>query len=258
MAINGARAVKCMVTETSDLDANTGISYRHLSLYEVNKELPKAPGGKCALPEGAFWLLLTGEVPTALEVQGLTEELHKRATIPPNVMATIDSLPIETHPMTQLSVSMLALQKDSKFAQKYNAGMKKDEYWQYALEDALDLIAKIPIVAAKIYRRTFKDGVVPEYNPKLDWSVAGPRRYAIHIAHRLLERAERCGSTLYVQLLDWSKAFDAVHPQAVAVALQHHGVTPDFIRIVEASSGIRQGCPLSPYFFLVVHSMIMM
>mmetsp|Transcript_41607 Transcript_41607/g.99084 ORF Transcript_41607/g.99084 Transcript_41607/m.99084 type:complete len:477 (-) Transcript_41607:73-1503(-) len=170
MAINGARAVKCMVTETSDLDANTGISYRHLSLYEVNKELPKAQGGKCALPEGAFWLLLTGEVPTALEVQGLTEELHKRATIPPNVMATIDALPIETHPMTQLSVGMLALQKDSKFAQKYNDGMKKDEYWQYALEDALDLIAKIPIVAAKIYRRTFKDGVVPEYNPKLDWA----------------------------------------------------------------------------------------
>ena len=27
-------------------------------------------------------------------------------------MATIDALPIETHPMTQLSVGMLALQKD--------------------------------------------------------------------------------------------------------------------------------------------------
>lgn len=32
-----------------------------------------------------------------------SQELHKRATIPANVMTTIDSLPKETHPMTQLS-----------------------------------------------------------------------------------------------------------------------------------------------------------
>ncbi|OLQ06396.1 Citrate synthase, mitochondrial [Symbiodinium microadriaticum] len=170
----------CDSLETSDLDANTGISYRHLSLYEVNKMI------EAGEPAALF---TDTETETETDTnKGLTEELHKRATIPPNVMATIDALPIETHPMTQLSVGMLALQKDhglrkgqgcawnfelptidwtteahelwcedSKFAQKYNDGMKKDEYWQYALEDALDLIAKIPIVAAKIYRRTFKE-----------------------------------------------------------------------------------------------------
>ncbi|CAJ1436655.1 unnamed protein product [Effrenium voratum] len=170
MAINGARAIKAMVTETSDLDANTGIAYRHLSLYDVNKDLPKAPGGNVALPEGAFWLLVTGQVPTDEEVKGLTEELHKRAEIPPNVMATLDSLPTETHPMTQLSIAMLAMQKDSKFFKQYQEGMKKDAYWHYALEDCLDIIAKIPTVAAKIYRRTFKDGVVPAYDSNLDWA----------------------------------------------------------------------------------------
>ena len=35
-------------------------------------------------------------------------------------------------------------------------------YWVYALDDALEIIAKIPTIAAKIYRRTFQDGVVPE------------------------------------------------------------------------------------------------
>ncbi|CAK9014477.1 unnamed protein product [Durusdinium trenchii] len=159
-----------MVTETSDLDANKGIAYRHLSLYEVNTKLPKAPGGSVALPEGAFWLLVTGEEPSAEEVKGMTEELHKRATIPANVMTTIDSLPKETHPMTQLSVAMLALQKDSKFFKKYQEGMKKDDYWSYALEDCLDVVAKVPIIAAKIYRRTFHDGKLPEYDPKLDWA----------------------------------------------------------------------------------------
>lgn len=170
MCINGARSMKTMVTETSDLDANKGIAYRGKSLYECNKELPKAPGGECGLPEAAFWLLLTGEVPSDADTKAFTEELHKRAEVPANVVVTINSLPKETHPMTQLSVGMLALQKDSKFASKYDEGMKKNEYWEWALEDAMDLVAKIPVVAALIYRRTFKDGKVPAYDSKLDWA----------------------------------------------------------------------------------------
>jgi len=170
MAINGARSMKTMVTETSDLDANKGIAYRGKSLFECNKELPKAPGGEAALPEAAFWLLLTGEVPTDAEVKALTAELHARSALPQNVLATLNTLPKDTHPMTQLSVCMLALQKDSKFAAKYDEGMKKAEYWEWALEDALDLVAKIPVVAAHIYRRNFKDGTAPAYNADLDWA----------------------------------------------------------------------------------------
>jgi citrate synthase len=170
MAINGARSMKTMVTDTSDLDANNGISYRGMSLYDVNKTLPKAPGGSCALPEAAFWLLLTGEVPTEAETRAFTVELHSRSAVPANVMATLDSVPKETHPMTQLSMCMLALQKDSKFSAAYDKGMKKSEYWEYALEDALDLVAKIPVVAAAIYRRTFKDGAGPAYDASMDWA----------------------------------------------------------------------------------------
>ncbi|CAE8585456.1 unnamed protein product [Polarella glacialis] len=168
--INGGRSVKMMVTETSDLDANTGISYRGKSLYECNKELPKAPGGEVALPEAAFWLLLTGEVPTDAECRAFTEELHRRSAVPQSVFATLATLPKDTHPMTQLSVAMLAMQPDSKFAHKYDQGMKKGEYWEVALEDALDLVAKMPVVAAQIYRSTFKDGKLPAYNAKLDWA----------------------------------------------------------------------------------------
>lgn len=170
MAINGARSMKTMVTETSDLDAVTGIAYRGMSLYDTNKALPKAAGGEAGLPEAAFWLLLTGDVPSAEDTAELTAELHTRSGIPDNVKATINSLPIDTHPMTQLSIAMLALQKDSKFQAAYDAGMKKDEYWEVALEDSLDLVAKIPVVAAIIYRRTFADGKVPAYDSKLDWA----------------------------------------------------------------------------------------
>merc|ERR1711972_399844 len=147
-----------------------GIAYRGKSLYECNARLPKAPPGEAALPEAAFWLLLTGEAPTDAECKAFTDELHSRSDVPANVMTTIDSLPIDTHPMTQLSVAMLALQKDSKFAKQYNAGMKKGEYWEYTLEDAIDLVAKIPVVAAKIYRRTFKDGKMLPYDKNTDWA----------------------------------------------------------------------------------------
>jgi len=170
MCINGARSIKAMVTDTSDLDANTGIAYRGLSLFECNKQLPKAPGGESALPEAAFWLLLTAEVPTEEETRAFTAELHSRSAIPANVIATLSAIPKETHPMTQLSMTMLCLQKDSKFAAKYNEGMKKNEYWVHALEDALDLTAKIPILAAMIYRRTFKDGSAPKPDVGLDWA----------------------------------------------------------------------------------------
>lgn len=194
MAINGARSIKMMVTDTSDLDANSGITYRGKSLYDCQKELPKRahpPGGEVALPEAAFWLLMTGEAPTEAECRAFTQELHERHDIPLHVMGTINSLPKETHPMNQLSVGMLALQKDSKFALKYDKGMKKSEYWEWALEDALDLIAKIPVIAAIIYRRCFHNGRMPKYDTNLDWAanyahmLGASRNEEFHEATRL-------------------------------------------------------------------------
>ena len=57
---------------------------------------------------------------------------------------------------------------------------------------------------------------------------------AIQVVRGLIESAERRGSTLYVQLLDWTSAFDKVHHQAVSQALSRHGVSPEFVKVVEA------------------------
>jgi len=170
MCIQGARSIKMMVTDTSDLDAKTGIAYRGKSLFDCNKELPKAPGGEAALPEAAFWLLLTGEVPSVEETKAFTAEIHSRASIPQHMITTLSAIPKDTHPMTQLSMCMLALQKDSKFDAKYKEGMKKAQYWEFALEDAIDLVAKIPVVAAMIYQKAFKNGGAPKYDSQLDWA----------------------------------------------------------------------------------------
>jgi len=170
-AINGMRGINGMLTETSDLSAMDGIKYRGIPLRDVCKVLPTAKGGETPLPEGALWLLMTGEVPKSDMVEGITAELHSREAIPAHVMKTIDSLPKTMHPMTQLSIGLLALQPDSKFANSYAKGTaKKGEYWDLVLEDAMTLLAQIPIIAAKIYRRSFKDGVVPASRKDLDWA----------------------------------------------------------------------------------------
>lgn len=170
-AVNGMRGINGMLTQTSDLDPQDGIKYRGIPLKDVCKILPTAPGGEAPLPEGAFWLLLTGEVPNGDVVAQMSKELHSRETIPSNVMATIDGLPTTMHPMTQLSIALLALQPSSKFADAYAKGTaKKADYWKLVLEDALTLVAQIPIIAAKIYRRTFHDGKMPPSRADLDWA----------------------------------------------------------------------------------------
>merc|ERR1719240_486386 len=50
--------------------------------------------------------------------------------------------------------------------------MAKNDYWKPVLEDTLDVIAKMPEIAALIYRCSFKDGVVNKPGPGLDYSAS--------------------------------------------------------------------------------------
>lgn len=69
----GMRGIKGLVTETSVLDPDEGIRFRGLSIPECQKVLPTAPGGKEPLPEGLFWLLMTGNVPTQAQVNAVSK-----------------------------------------------------------------------------------------------------------------------------------------------------------------------------------------
>jgi len=71
--------------------------------------------------------------------------------------------------MTQFSLGILALQKDSLYAQKYREGMSKMEYWDPMYEDVMNLLAKLPALASYIYRRSYKDDKHIPADPKLDW-----------------------------------------------------------------------------------------
>lgn len=168
--IGGARGVKCIVSETSLLDPFEGIRYRGRTLEECNEQLPKAPGGAVGLPEASLWLLLTGEMPTDAETRALSEELHRRSAIPKHVCELVDGLPRDMHTMTQLSMGLLALQPGSEFGAAYRAGIKKTDYWQVVLQDALTLVGQIPVLSARIFRNVFFDGKHIPSDPSLDWA----------------------------------------------------------------------------------------
>ncbi len=165
----GMRDITSMLWEPSLLDAEEGIRFRGYSIPELREKLPCAPNGKEPLPEGLFWLMLVGEIPTVEQVKWLTENWVRRTNVPEHVFRAIDALPVETHPMTQLSVGILAMQNTSVFAQRYTTGMNKSEYWDATYEDTMNLVARLPRVAAYIFRRVYHHGeqVLPDIS--LDW-----------------------------------------------------------------------------------------
>src|ERR1035438_2887265 len=74
----GMRGITGMIYETSLLDANEGIRFRGYSIPELQKALPKSKGGNEPLPEGLFYLLLTGEMPTEEDVRSLSADWRGR------------------------------------------------------------------------------------------------------------------------------------------------------------------------------------
>lgn len=166
----GMRGITGLVTETSLLDAQDGIRFRGYSIPELQQKLPKAPGGSEPLPEGLFYLMLLGELPSDEEVQYLTSLWQRRSHVPNHVFASIEALPVSAHPMTQFVVAIMALQTESRFAKQYAKGMSKKDYWEAVFDDSMDLIARLPRIAAYIYRRKYKNGDHIQPDGLLDWA----------------------------------------------------------------------------------------
>jgi len=170
MAYGGMRGIKGLVTETSVLDAAEGIRFRGYTIPECQELLPAAVDGGEPLPEGLFWLLCTGEVPTKEQVAQISREWAERASLPHHIVMMLMNFPKDLHPMTQFATAIAALNKDSKFAKAYADAVPKTDYWMYAFEDSMDLIAKLPVIAAMIYRNLYRDGHVCPLDPKVDVS----------------------------------------------------------------------------------------
>ena len=167
-AIGGARGVRCLVTDISYLDPMEGIRFRGYTIPETLEKLPKVPGSEMPYVEGHVYLLLTGDIPTKDEVVEVAEEFKKRAPVPQYVFDVLRAMPRDTHPMTMFSAAILAMQRESVFVQRYNAGISKMDYWDATYEEALDLLAKLPQIAAYIFRMKYRSDTIIPPDPKLD------------------------------------------------------------------------------------------
>ncbi|MEI6583743.1 MAG: citrate (Si)-synthase, eukaryotic [Chitinophagia bacterium] len=166
----GMRGITGLVTETSLLDAQEGIRFRGYSIPELQAKLPTAKPGGEPMPEGLFYLMLIGELPSEDDAHHITNVWQRRSHVPNHVFATIDALPLNTHPMTMFVTGVMALQTESNFARAYAKGINKKEYWAYVYDDSMDLIARLPRIAAYIYRRKYKNNEHIHPDGLLDWA----------------------------------------------------------------------------------------
>jgi citrate synthase len=168
-AIGGVRGVKCLVTDISHLDPEEGVRFRGKTIAETFAALPKIPGSEYPYVEGFWYFLLTGEVPSIEQTLEVVQDFRNRREVPPYVFDTLRAMPRDLHPMAMLSGAVVVMQRESLFARRYNEGMSKKDYWDPMYEDSCNLLAKLPAIAAFIYRMKYKDDTPIASDPDLDF-----------------------------------------------------------------------------------------
>jgi len=168
--IDGMKGLPALLTLTSKLDPQEGIRFRGYSIPELREKLPKLGPDDEPLPEGLFYLMLLGDLPTINDVTEIGKEWKQRAVVPDQVFRVLDAMPMDSAPMADFCAGILALATESKFLQAYNAGVGKKDYWDSTYEDVMNFIGQLPVIASYIYRKHYFKGNVIPADPKLDWS----------------------------------------------------------------------------------------
>lgn len=196
--IGGMRGLTALLTETSVLDAETGLKLHGIKLRDLLLTvLPKMKEGhEYPSIEALLWFLLTSKVPTASQVSLMQRCLYEMCLsaseadlkqekpltadsyaeerfyrVPHVVSSVLGALPNEGHPMTSLTAASAALSDFSFFKTATEKGIVgKKDLWRAALPDALTLVVRAAVIAAEIYGRKFgkKKPLAPE--PDLDFA----------------------------------------------------------------------------------------
>ncbi len=156
----GMRGIRGLICDTSAVEPDRGLVIRGKHVSELTD----------CNPEQILWFLLTGSMPDAASLKGLQDDLKKRGKVPGYVWDVVKAMPKDSHPMCMLNTAILCMEKESVFRKRYDEGMTKAEYGDATLEDALNILAMLPEIAAGVYRIRFNKGALIPSDPKLDWS----------------------------------------------------------------------------------------
>ncbi len=159
-AYGGMRGVKGMICDTSVVEPDKGLIIRGYPLLEGPADM---------WPEEIFYLLLTGEMPDDEAKKSLQEDYKQRQGVPSYVWDVLKAMPADSHPMCMLNTAILSMEGESQFRKSYSEGMVKTDYWKPALEDSLQILAKLPELAAGIYRIRYNKGELIAPDANLDW-----------------------------------------------------------------------------------------
>jgi len=158
-AYGGMRGVKGLVCDTSVVEPDKGLVIRGHPLLTI----------KHLWPKHILFLLLTGELPDDDALDALQIEYDNRSGVPDYVWDVLEGMPKDSHPMCMFSTGILVMERESEFRKAYNAGIRKEDYWKPTLEDCLNLLAKLPELAAGVYRMLYDKGPRIPNTKGLDW-----------------------------------------------------------------------------------------
>ena len=138
-------------------------------------------------------------------------------------------------------------------------------------------------VPGKVFNRVLLERMREAVDPKLRDQQAGFRRNRscadqIACLRIILEQSLEWNSPLYINFIDFEKAFDSVDREMLWKLLRHYGIPEKITSLIrstyedmscrvshagqlsekfEVKTGVRQGCLLSPFLFLLVIDWIM-
>ncbi|XP_058810865.1 citrate synthase, mitochondrial-like [Phymastichus coffea] len=157
----GLDGVDALIRETSEVDSQSGVKYRGLSIPELFNLLPRR--GNSPSPEAVFWLLLTGDVPTCEQTESLVADWAERREKRKNwwwsesssesggvVGNVLRALPDNVPPVGRLAIALTALDADQHYKRALRTGAMSYTYWEHIYEDSMELLASLPAIVALV------------------------------------------------------------------------------------------------------------